>query len=302
MTSLADFADLLQGFGVDAGDPERRLQKARTMLEAGIDLAGAQVAFTQAEATSKAGKGPRLISFLAMNADRLKAAIVDALAFQAARQARKGETVLAHPDKPYVPGPTQGESREVWEHDRMCRIAHCRVRGDGAKLEVVAAELGVSTTTLGIMLDRGRQLSTSPLIEKSPANPPEPKGASQDRTREFRDQMRLDMRTRSVREAKPFDWARMHREEALLLAHLRKTGLVDLPHVTRDRYRAAAFASLQGLGQIIATAEPDQNQQQPHAIARDDDERKAFRAKRAEWDRMDMARHNQRPAREATGG
>lgn len=48
---------------------------------------------------------------------------------------------------------------EPWDHDRMCRVAWCRVNGDKRSREEVAAELGVSVTTLGTMLDRGRALS-----------------------------------------------------------------------------------------------------------------------------------------------
>lgn len=48
---------------------------------------------------------------------------------------------------------------EPWDHDRMCRVAWCRVNGDKRPMAEVAAELGVSDSTLGAMLDRGRVLS-----------------------------------------------------------------------------------------------------------------------------------------------
>lgn len=52
-----------------------------------------------------------------------------------------------------------GRQREVWDHDRQCRIAYCRVVADRRTVQEVADELGVKTGTITAMIDRGRVLS-----------------------------------------------------------------------------------------------------------------------------------------------
>lgn len=52
-------------------------------------------------------------------------------------------------------------SPEPWDHDRMCRIAKCLVDGDKKSVAYVADLLGVSETTVGLMVPRGRVLSQS---------------------------------------------------------------------------------------------------------------------------------------------
>ncbi len=80
--------------------------------------------------------------------------------------------------------------QEPWDHDRQCRIAWCRVNGDRAPVAFVARELGVSETTLGVMLERGRAISVSPLLEGKPRPKKPALVMSEDDLRaQFREQM-----------------------------------------------------------------------------------------------------------------
>ncbi len=62
---------------------------------------------------------------------------------------------------------TAQPTEEAWDHDRMCRIAHCRVNADRRPIAEVARDLGVSETTLAIMVDRGRHLSEQSVAKKA---------------------------------------------------------------------------------------------------------------------------------------
>lgn len=55
---------------------------------------------------------------------------------------------------------------EPWDHDRQCRVAYCLVYGDRKPLQQVAELLGISETTLRVMLDRGRSLSAPATVSR----------------------------------------------------------------------------------------------------------------------------------------
>lgn len=292
--------DLLQRFGVDVGEPIRRAEKAGRLESLGFEVADLDIAFTHLEAHSEAGKGPRLIAFMAMNPERLRATIVDCRAFQEARGQRKDGR--APGDAKHVPGPTQGETQEAWEHDRMCRIAWCRVHGDHRSREEVARELGVSVTTLGTMLDRGRVLSASPIVPTSTVAPTSPAAAQREerateqRVQEWRGRMRADgERARFQRgQAKGLpDWRRMDEAKGSILAGVRHHGVVDLGAVMRDPTARGALAELEYAGAILRAGEPDAQQRQPYQAARNDEERKRFREQFLVWARADMDRPRQ---------
>lgn len=275
---------VLQAFGVDVGDPERRAEKAARLAEQGFVPSDLEAAFAHVEATSEAGKGPRLISFMAMNPDRLRAVIVDAVAFQAARSHRRDGRVPGQ--APYVPGPTEGESREAWDHDRQCRIAWYRVHGDRRSVAEIARELGVSETTLGVMLDRGRVLSQSPLVDpkakaSTPAAIEKAERAGEKRAEDFRRRMDSDRRAARAKATgieRLWDPKRMREAEARILAGVRKDGVVDLIEVMRDPVRRGALATLEADGHILRNGEPDLRQRQPYLVARSDEERAHFRS------------------------
>jgi hypothetical protein len=158
--TLNGFAEVLQGFGVDMGDPERRLQKARALLEAGLCVDDAELVFAHVEATSDAEKVPRIVAALALDPPRLMAAIGDARAFQEAKRRREMAKRPQPPvgDKPHAPGPLPDESHDAWERDRRCCIAYCRVVADRADKLTVANELGVQVGAIAGMVERGREL------------------------------------------------------------------------------------------------------------------------------------------------
>ncbi len=82
---------------------------------------------------------------------------------------------------------------EPWDHDRQCRIAHCLVVSDKRSRTEVAELLGVSETTLGVMLDRGRTLSTSalPIVKgRKPSEVRKMDDAEKERREQFHRMMR----------------------------------------------------------------------------------------------------------------
>lgn len=273
---------VLQAFGVDVGDPERRAEKAARLAEQGFAPSELEIAFRHLESTSEPGKGPRLIAFMAMNPDRLRATIVDAQAFQAARSERE--------HGPEVNGAGRlcgaaAEPIETWDHDRMCRAAWCRVHGDHRSPAEVARELRVSEITLGVMLDRGRVLSQSPLVDQK-AKVPTPDAvekaerAGQDRTQEFRRRMDGDRRAARAKATgieRLWDPKRMREAEARILAGVRKDGVVDLAEVLRDPMLRGALATLEADGQITRDGAPDARQRQPYLVAKNEQERAHFR-------------------------
>jgi hypothetical protein len=299
--TVFEFAGLLQGHGVDMGDPERRLAKARSLLEAGLCVEDAELVFAHVEATSEAGKAPRVVAALALDPKRLREAIVDARAFRDAQavraKARAGED-RAFGDKPYVPGPTEGESREDWDHDRQCRVAKCRHDGDRLPMAALARELGVSETTAELMVARGRVLDqsgmTRPKVD-SPAKIEKAERSGEKRVADFRERMAIDRKQRERQGGrKPFDWDRMHREEGKILARLRSTGNVDLAEILRDPCKRGALATLEADGHILRAEAPDTNQCQRYLVARDDAERAQFVERRRAWDQADMGKPRRR--------
>ena len=292
--TVFEFAGLLQGFGVDLGDPERRLAKARSLLEAGLCVEDAELVFAHVEATSEAGKAPRIVAALALDPQRLRSAIVDARAYRDAQEVRKLSGAERAPgDKPYVPGPVEGETREVWEHDRMCSIAKCRVDGDRVAVAVVARELGVSETTLGVMLERGRAMASQRPRQDapSPKTVEQAERASQQRHVEFRQRMAADRAASAGRKGAPaFDWARMGREQGAILAQIRQTGSVDLAWVLRDPVRRGALATLEADGNVLRQEAPDVQQRQRYRVAADDAQRHEFKEQFRLWALQDMAK------------
>lgn len=88
-----------------------------------------------------------------------------------------------------------GLASEPWDHDRQCRVAYCLHKGDRRTVAEVAALLGVSETTVGVMVERGKVLSSSAYVEdvKAPRDwkriERDEKGGAE-RLREFREATR----------------------------------------------------------------------------------------------------------------
>jgi len=273
---------VLQAFGIDVGEPERRAEKASRLAEQGFDPSDLGAAFRHLEATSESGKAPRIASFLCMNPERLRTTIVDARAFQDARSEREHGRPVNGADRVFG---AAVEPVETWDHDRMCRAAWCRVHGDHRSPAEVAREMGVSETTIGVMLDRGRVLSQSPLVDPDakvalPATIEKAERDGEERAREFRRRMDSDRRAGRAKATgieRLWDTKRMREAEARILAGVRKEGVVDLFAVMRDPMLRGALATLENDGQITRDGAPDARQRQPYRVARNDEERLHFR-------------------------
>ena len=195
--------------------------------------------------------------------------------------------------------------KEAWDHDRQCRIAWCCVNGDKRDPASVAREMGVSETTLNVMLERGRVLSASPLVEalgKAPSMKQIAKEekATERRVTDFRERMSIDRKQRERQSGrKPFDFARMDREMGAILARLRAIGNVDLAELMRDPVKRGALATLEADGHILRAEAPDAYQCQRYHVAKDEAERHEFKQQRRLWDQNDMDRPRRREAAEA---
>lgn len=286
---LAAMADELAAADVHVGFPDEREALARLLLGAGVppsDVAAlAQHCRDTVVGTAAAA---RVLVSLLIDHRKRDDRLADLRRVAEAKARRAPEPARPFGDAPYVPGPTEGEPREVWDHDRQCRVAWCRVNGDRAKPGTVAADLGVSLATLGTMLDRGRTLCTSPLtkVEEKPPTPAraEREAAQEsDRRAEFRSRMRVDAAKRRRGEPKPFDWVRMAKEQGAILAGVRERGVVDLAACLRDPVRRGALATLEADGHILRAGDVDARQCQPYVAARDDAERRAFALQTRAW-------------------
>lgn len=289
MTPLEAMIDELSVADVHAGFPTERQALAVRMLQVGIEPADVALLAEHCRATVEgAAAAARVLVSLLIDDRKRDARLIDLreIAQRKAIRARQDEDGEVNGgDRPYVPGPTEGESREAWDHDRQCRIAWCRVHGDHRPVGEVARELGVSETTLGVMLERGRVLSASPLVDPkakmpTPATIEKAERDGEERAREFRRRMDSDRRAARARPTgieRNWDPKRMREAEARILAGVRKDGVVDLFAVMRDPVMRGALATLEADGHMTRDGAPDARQRQPYRLARSDEERAHFR-------------------------
>lgn len=190
-TALDQMLDELGIHGVHEGFPTERAALARQLLHAGVSPSDVELLGLHCRRTvdSAAAAVRVLVSILLDNGKRDER-LADLRKIEADRALRAAPR--APLDHPNGPTPPKDEPREVWEHDRMCRIAWCLVNGDRKPRPHVATLLGIKPGTLEAMLARGEQLSRSPLVEKpvSVAEVRKLDQAEDDRRREFRDRMR----------------------------------------------------------------------------------------------------------------
>ena len=168
---------------------------ARALHDAGCELLGLEKlrAFIF-RGERDVGLAARYLGSVTSDPERCRQAIADLACHLNAKRRQDRERNAMH--TPYRNAPQEGESTEVWEHDRKCRIAWCRVNSDHRSIAEVAAELGVKEGTLTAMLDRGRVLSESgDWVSRRKKGLP--KGKIDDRTPEQRvEQFREMMRNR----------------------------------------------------------------------------------------------------------
>lgn len=306
-SSLELMADELAIAEVHAGFPIERLELARRLLHEGVSEADVALLSEHCRATVDGpGAAARVLASLLGSPARRDARLVDLREIAAKKAARALQEDRAFGDKPYVPGPVEGESREAWDHDRQCRMAWCCVNGDKRSPASVAREMGVSETTLGVMLERGRVLSRSPLVSErveipSPAAVDKAERAGEKRAVDFRERMSIDRKQRErAGGRRPFDFDRMAKEQGKILARLRSIGNVDLAEIMRDPCKRGALATLEADGHVLRAEAPDLNQCQRYHVARDEAERARFVEQRRVWDQADM--NKSRPRAHAGGG
>jgi hypothetical protein len=291
---------------VHAGVPEQRAALARRLFEAAVQADDVELLGDHCRGTVEgAAAAARVLVSLLVDDAKRTARLADLRVVRDAQARRAAAKGRAPGDTPASPAPLPGEDREVWDHDRQCRIAWCRVNGDHRSEAEVAAELGVKPGTLRAMLDRGRALSASPIVGRStlklsgPGDDAKVRAAAGDRTDGFRERMRMDARKASPKASRNVvDHARMLREMEALADGVRKTGKVDLRRVLADKTRLGALATLEADGVLLRTGEPDLHGVQPYAIANSDAQRAEFRDTFRAWAQKDRSRA--RDAQEAT--
>lgn len=294
MTPLEAMIDELAVADVHAGFTMEREALARQLLRCGIEPGDVALLAEHCRTTVEGqGSAARVLASILGDDRKRDDRLVDLREIAARKAIRAHQDERAPGDKPYVPGPVEGETREVWEHDRMCSIAKCRVDGDRVAIAVVARELGVSETTLGVMLERGRAMASQRVRSTAPApkTVEDAERASQQRHVEFRQRMAADRAASAGRKGAPaFDWNRMGREQGAILAQIRQTGCVDIAWVMRDPVRRGALATLEADGNVLRQEAPDAQQRQRYRVAQDDAQRREFREQFRLWALQDMAK------------
>lgn len=292
---LQDMDDELGLASVHVGFPVERDELARRLLRDGIDTDDVRMLADHCRATVVGlGAAARVLVALLVDAPARDARLVDLKKIADLRGKRDAQEARPFGDKPYVPGPAADEPREVWDHDRQCRMAKCRHDGDRVPMATLARELGVSETTAETMVARGRVLDQSAISRPkvdTPAVIEKAEAAGAKRVTDFRERMSIDRRQRErAGGRKPFDWARLQKEQGNILARLRSTGTVDLAEIVKDKVKLGALAELESAGHILRAGVPDAVQRQPYLVAKDEEEREHFKQCRRGWDQQDMNR------------
>lgn len=171
---VEELADGLRDLGLFVLSGQAREEAAETCAANGVTLRHVEDLLAFVGEVEDSPKARRVVAGMLCDGAKLRRAVADLHAFRAAEKKRgihpSAGGDRAFGDKPAKAGPLDGEDAQVWSHDRMCRIAWCRVNSDRRPVAEVAQELGVSETTLKTMLDRGKLLSQSML----PGNPKKP--------------------------------------------------------------------------------------------------------------------------------
>lgn len=297
MSALAELDEVLCAFAVHVGFPEEREQLARRLLFEGVSTADVEVLGRHCEATL--GDQPsavRVLVSLLTDQPKRDERLVEAKRHREAR-ARLHDRPFG--DKPTQPGPLPDEPQAVWEHDRQCRAAWCRVHSDRRPKEAIAIELGVPVGAMDALMARGRVLCEPPQIDRrqiaTSATAAKADSESQDRRVDFRERMRQDQaRQAAVRKDRRYDRVQIEREQGKILAGIRESGTVDIARALRAPAIQGALAELEAAGHILRAGPPNALSQQPYRIAKDDAERAAFRQIAADADRAGWAKRPMR--------
>lgn len=160
-STVQSLDDELLAVGVFALSKKARLAIAEELWRAEIRAGDVERLFRWISAGESEGKARRYLAGLLQDIEGTKEALADLDKRDRIRGGAQQRNSMNYRD-----APQEGESREAWEHDRMCRIAWCRVQADGRSVAEVADELGVKEGTVTAMLDRGRVLQGGHEVRK----------------------------------------------------------------------------------------------------------------------------------------
>ncbi|MBK8100538.1 MAG: hypothetical protein IPK26_25890 [Planctomycetes bacterium] len=242
---ITAIADVLRDYGVDLAYPDRRIEKARVVAEAGVDADGFGCWCREVEVSCGIGdpKVPRIIAAAILEGPkRVQAAVGDAIACSEARSQR------ADPKASY--GVAERSGPDLQDEARVARIAFCRQVSDRKPVETVAAELGMSLPELARLVEIGRDMQAPRLPNQGPSRV---LPVIDDKTREKSfDEMRRRAAARIPQDRQAEFLKTMHaipRTKDLLRSELaRNEGFVRFGG---DKARRAAIADLEASGEWI---------------------------------------------------
>jgi hypothetical protein len=295
MSALAEITEVLAGFAVHVGFPDKRAALAGKLLGEGVTADQVEALGVHCEKTVEGeAAAARVLTALLGDPTKRTARLADLGIVDAAKARRAAEVDRPFGDRPYSPSPLPGEDPAAYERERACRMAYCAVVADRRAPEAVARDFGVTVDELQAMVDRGRALADSPLTAtKAPAMSlhaaAEQQKESDARRLEFRRQMRADA-AKATPKSKPFDFGRMEKEQAKILAQARTERGVDVASLLGDRVKLGALATLEADGVILRAGPPDAQQFQPYRVAKNDQQRAEFRRTFAAWDEQQSRR------------
>lgn len=204
--STEDVVTVLLALGVFSLSSPRRTALASEIEAASIT--GQQLRDLESyihEGEPDAGKARRFLTAIVCDLAKLRDAVDGLTKFRALNGRTAKDDSPAHMVNMPIGTPSclchtcrehrAGLAAEPWDHDRQCRVAYCLHRGDRRTVAEVAALLDVSEATVGIMVERGKVLSSSAYVEdiKAPRDwkriERDEKGGAE-RLREFREATR----------------------------------------------------------------------------------------------------------------
>lgn len=298
---INDLSDCLIVYGLEIGFAEKRLALARMLDNDGISLADLEMLGDHCKASTTSEASAANVLRKLLSEPKLRDERLADLRKRADLQKAKHTEANADSRRPI--GPLAGEDPEAWGRDRQCRIAYCHSHGDRWPIERIAREMGLHAGTVSGMIDRGRVLCASPILDGKQRAPTASELATAQReashrNAEFRQRMRDDQAKTSWkgRAAAGIDWKRLPWHRADLLEIVRQNGKLDIGGVRRDRTRTGALAELEAAGEILRDGPPDADSVQPYRIATSDEQRRQFRDQMRAWCHADMERRNARAA------
>lgn len=248
MTLIDAMDEVLQGFAVDAGDPQRRRARAQALLAESVTAEQVETLGRYFEGiTEDECSAIRMLCACLYDPAKRTAKLQDLQKAAAARQERR--------QAPY-PGQGQWQSPDTADAARQARIAFCRVVADRKPEAEVATEMGLPVSRVRELVEQGRAIQSARDAAPPPPTTRESEQQRQSRIREALSEAgRLKMKQRKGESlVERFDAARKTRAP-LLEAMRRADGKLDLRQVRLGRAEWGALAELEADGLIEPMAE-----------------------------------------------